>query len=70
MKLKRLTIKQRLSILVPLTLVVMAFLIASKSYFNNQEISMFSTSCFEQEGYPVVETTFLTLDYSFSCEEN
>ena len=68
MKLKRLTVKQRLSIIVPLVFVVVAFLIVSKSYFNNQEINMASRGCLEQDGIPIVTTTFLTLDYSFSCE--
>ena len=68
MKLKKLTIKQCLSVLASLTLVMITFLISTESYFNNQEIKMASNGCFEQGGYPVVETTSLTLNYSFSCE--
>ncbi|WP_342513776.1 hypothetical protein MKY34_03015 [Sporosarcina sp. FSL K6-1522] len=68
MKLKKLTGKQRLAIIAPLTFVMMAFLVGAQSYFNNKEIGFASTECLEQGGSITVETSFLALEYSFSCD--
>lgn len=69
MKLKKITPKQRLAIIVPFAFVMIAFLIATQSYFNNKEIRLASNGCFEQGGFPTVEITFLSLGYSFSCDD-
>jgi len=68
MNFKTLTIKQQLLIVIPFVFMIVAILIGSKSYFNHQEIKLASSGCEVQGGNPVVETTFLTLGYSFSCE--
>ncbi|MED3728361.1 hypothetical protein ABEY69_00495 [Priestia filamentosa] len=70
MKLKKLTIGQRLSIILPFIVVIASSLIFSKSYFNNKEINEFSEGCFNIGGQPVVEMSNLNLDYYFSCEES
>jgi len=69
MDFKTLTIKQQLIIVIPFVFMIVAILIGSKSYFNHQEIKLANSSCEEQGGNPVVEKTFLTLGYSFSCED-
>lgn len=50
-----------------LAIIITAFLLASKSYFNNQEIHLATNLCFESGGNPEVEMGILTLDYSFTC---
>ncbi|GIN91595.1 MULTISPECIES: hypothetical protein [Siminovitchia] len=69
MGLKKLTIPQRLSIIVTLIIVVASFLISSKIYFNSKEISALSEGCLDLDGEIAVEMTFFNLDYSFSCEK-
>ncbi|WP_067729829.1 hypothetical protein [Oceanobacillus damuensis] len=53
-----------------LSFVTVAFLISTQSYFNNKEISLASDRCYEIGGMPKVESDFLNLNYSFSCQEN
>lgn len=53
-----------------LSFVMIAFLVSAKSYFNNKEISLANDRCYEIGGMPKVESDFLTLNYSFSCQEN
>ncbi|WP_110114940.1 hypothetical protein [Bacillus sp. CGMCC 1.16541] len=52
-----------------IAVVMIVFLIGVKSYFNNQELNVATDRCFEKGGQPNVEMTFLTLSYSFSCDE-
>ncbi|MFK9094316.1 hypothetical protein [Bacillus salipaludis] len=52
-----------------MALIIVALLIASKSYFNNKEIATTSDRCYEAGGQPVVEMTSLALHYSFSCQK-
>lgn len=68
MKLKKLTGKQGLAIMVSVLLVTGAFLIATQSYFHTKEIKMASEGCYDIDGDVVLETSFLNLSYSFSCE--
>ncbi|WP_216827512.1 hypothetical protein [Alkalihalobacterium elongatum] len=68
MKLKNLTMKQQLSIIGVLSVVVIVFLIGSQSYFHTKEISQLTTRCLEIDGGATIETSFLNLSYSFSCE--
>ena len=53
-----------------LTILMVTFLIGTKSYFNNKEINLASEKCFERDGNPVVDMDSLALNYSFSCDEN
>lgn len=53
-----------------LSFVMISFLVSTKSYFNNKEIGLANDKCYEIGGMPKVESDFLTLNYSFSCEEN
>ncbi|MBD8005457.1 hypothetical protein [Bacillus norwichensis] len=69
MGLKKLTIPQRLLIIVALFIIVESFLISSKIYFNSMEIRALSEGCLDLEGKIAVEKTFFNLDYSFSCEK-
>ena len=64
---QRLTILQRLSIILPVFMIIGSSLIYAQSQFNNKEISVFTDSCFEVGGSPVVEMATLNLDYSFYC---
>ncbi|MBA9029440.1 hypothetical protein [Peribacillus huizhouensis] len=68
MKLKKLTIKQRLLVVLPLTFVVIAFLMVSNYYFNYQEIKALSDGCYGKGGYPLVERDLGVFNYSFSCK--
>lgn len=68
MRFKNLTIPQHLSIILSLMAVITAFLVFSKSYFNNTEINTLVDGCLEADGEPTVEVTTLHLNYSFSCE--
>lgn len=43
-------------------------LLGLQSYLNKKEVKSASSQCEEKGGQPVVEQTFLTLSYSFSCE--
>ncbi|GKU84127.1 hypothetical protein [Niallia sp. NCCP-28] len=53
-----------------LALIISGFLLASKIFFNTKEINSASESCYNNGGgSPIVETTFLTLDYSFYCTD-
>ncbi|CEG25616.1 hypothetical protein [Bacillus sp. B-jedd] len=45
------------------------FLTGSQSYFHYKEINFATDKCYEVGGSPVVETSFLALSYSFSCEK-
>lgn len=67
---KRLTIPQRLSIIISVFMIVGSSLIFAQSQFNNKEISAFTDSCFNMGGSPVVEMAPLNLNYTFSCENN
>ena len=51
-----------------LVVLMSIFLVATKSYFNNKEINVASDQCYEKGGQPNVSMTALTLNYSFSCE--
>ena len=51
-----------------LVVLMSIFLLATKSCFNNQELNVASDQCYEKGGQPNVSMTALTLDYSFSCE--
>ena len=53
-----------------LVVLMSIFLVATKSYFNNQELHVASDQCYEKGGQPNVSMTALTLDYSFSCEQD
>lgn len=53
-----------------LSFVAVAFLISTQSYFNNKEISLASERCYDIGGMPKLESDFLHLNYSFSCQEN
>ena len=64
---KRLTILQRISIIVSMFFIVGSSLIFAQSYFNNKEISLFTDQCYNAGGSPTVEMTPLNLGYSFSC---
>lgn len=68
MRFKKLSIPQHLSIILSFMAVITAFLVFSKSYFNNTEISTLVDGCLEADGEPMVEVTTLHLNYSFSCE--
>lgn len=52
-----------------LALLTTVFLIGSQSYFNNKEVNLASDKCYQKGGQPNVEMAFLTLNYSFSCDE-
>ncbi|WP_203363894.1 hypothetical protein [Bacillus sp. REN10] len=69
MKRTRLTNLQRLSLIMSLALVLVAFLIGSKSYFNTKELHSLSENCHTMNGLPTVEMSFMNLEYSFSCEK-
>lgn len=43
-------------------------LLSMQSYLNRKELESASSQCEEKGGRPVVEQTFLTLNYSFFCE--
>lgn len=49
---------------------VVVFLIGMQSYFHNKEIRFASERCHEVGGTPAIESDFLALSYSFSCEES
>lgn len=51
-----------------LSFLTVVFLIGTQSYFNNKEINFASDRCYEIGGTPKVESEFLALDYSFSCQ--
>ncbi|SDH24533.1 hypothetical protein SAMN05192534_10321 [Alteribacillus persepolensis] len=53
-----------------LSIVTVAFLISTQSYFNNKEIRLASDKCYEIGGLPKVERDSLTLSYSFSCQKD
>lgn len=69
MKYIKLTTKQRLSILIPAICIVITFLFVSKSFFNNRELRILTDICFEQNGDPIIETTYFNLNYSFTCKK-
>jgi hypothetical protein len=51
-----------------LIFVTITFFIATQSYLNNKELRLASDRCYENGGYPKVESDSLTLHYSFICE--
>lgn len=61
------TNKLSISITLVMVIIISLFLLASKVYFNTKEIKAASESCYENGGNPSVESTFLTLGYSFTC---
>ncbi|TRZ39821.1 hypothetical protein CEQ21_02425 [Niallia circulans] len=63
---KKLNLTTALIMIILITL----FLLASKVYFNTKEITTASESCYENGGNPSVESTFLTLGYSFTCSSD
>jgi len=48
---------------------VVAFLIASQSYFSYVEVTQEANNCFDIGGYPIVEKTGLEMNY-FECVTN
>ncbi|RHW41532.1 hypothetical protein D1B31_07360 [Neobacillus notoginsengisoli] len=48
---------------------VIVFLTGSQSYFNYKEINFATDKCLEIGGSPVVQSSFLALNFSFSCEK-
>lgn len=47
---------------------VVLILIGAKSYFNTELLKSLNEGCHDQNGTVEMQTTFLNLDYSFSCE--
>ncbi|MFS0656497.1 hypothetical protein [Bacillus sp. 179-C3.3 HS] len=68
MKRKKLTTPQRMAIIVPFILVMASLLLFTKVSFNNKEIRTLTNSCYDVNGSPEVELSFLNLDYSFHCK--
>lgn len=53
-----------------LSFLTIVFLIGIQSYFNKKEINLASDKCYGVGGMPKIESEFLALDYSFSCQLN
>ncbi|REB07357.1 hypothetical protein DVB69_11020 [Sporosarcina sp. BI001-red] len=51
-----------------LIFVMTVFLISTQSYFNNKEIGLANDGCPEIGGIPDLQSSFLNLTYSFSCD--
>ena len=51
-----------------LTLLTIVFAIGTQSFFSNKEINLASDKCYEAGGTPTVESSFLAVNYSFSCQ--
>ena len=54
--------------LVAFAVLLSLFMVGTQAYFNSKEIRFASEGCLEQGGTIIVETTFMNLDYSFTCE--
>ena len=52
----------------PAVVFTVVILLGVQSYLNSKEVESVSSQCEEKGGQPVVEQTFLTLNYSFFCE--
>lgn len=68
MNVKRKSTKQGLIIIGFAAIVAIFILIASKSYFNSEELKLAREGCLEKNGSIIEERTFLNLNYTFSCE--
>ena len=53
-----------------LIFVMTVFLVMTQSYFNSKEISLANNGCLEAGGMPELQSSFLDLSYSFSCQSN
>lgn len=60
--------KVLMTAIIGFSLVMVVFLVGVSVYFNTKEINNASERCYEIGGMPTVETSFLTINYSFSCE--
>lgn len=68
LKLKKLTNLQRLSIIIPFSLVIASALLLIQVSFNNKEIQSLSQGCYDINGAPEFEFGVLNLDYKFECK--
>ncbi len=59
-----------LLIILVILILVVSFLIISFGYFNNKEISLLTSKCYESGGEVVLEIhEYITSSYSFECKK-
>lgn len=54
--------------IITLMVFVAIFSLGVSAYFNSKELSLAERRCHEIGGSPKIESSFMNLSYSFSCE--
>jgi hypothetical protein len=67
MKLKKLTTMQRLATILSTVIIIVGVLILSQTYFSYIEVKEMANSCYDNDGFPIIEKSGLRIDY-FYCD--
>ncbi|WP_335871750.1 hypothetical protein [Bacillus sp. 2205SS5-2] len=67
MRRKSFTSAQQLLLILSLGFLVGSFLIGILSIFHSKEVNLLVEGCYEINGTPVLEASYLHINYSFQC---
>ncbi|MFP3452497.1 hypothetical protein R0K30_12500 [Bacillus sp. SIMBA_154] len=59
----------KITLMITTLLLVLVTLYMSKRYFYSKEIELLTESCQQADGKIILETNYLSMDYSFECQK-